>query len=359
MITGKHTPSVLAAGCLIVCIALSGCDSSSFSRCSAGPDVFDEDIQVWAVGVDGSNRRVVFDDWINPSIVSDGLMGVSVTADTVFVTHGYSNANVSLLLPAAGRIRPLYAEEGIAAFALSPSRNRYVFIRNGVELWLAATDGTPPTKLAEGHYLRRPIWVSDSLIAYERYASYSSSGGEVLTLDLADGTTEQILDISTHGFAISRNGATLAFASGDSLYVKHSTDSAGRAVAPGRDPRLTPDGIHLAYFVGEPVSKHRQLRLATLGGSLNQLLAEGSIDGPLLIDSDGQFLIARVDDEIRRIDIPVGTATVLARIGDHPTIGRYENWQQRLSFGDIVLANDDSTIYYLLTNDLYSGGGSC
>jgi len=157
------------------------------------------------------------------------------------------------------------------------------------------TQLTPATDLSDSPSLSR----NGKLVAY--MSDRSESGNlDIFIQQLPEGRLTQI----THDPAndtdpsISPDGNLVVFRSernGGGIYLSDSTGGGERLLEPGgRNPRFSPDGQHIVYWVGDKDSSiaSGQLNMASIAGGPPLRLASDFIDARLPVwSSDGQFIL--------------------------------------------------------------------
>lgn len=326
-----------------------------------------ETFELWSVRPDGSDRHRVFADFnARRSVVE--LVGTSGGSDPVFVS--LSNQGLLGVRPSEQRLVEVLALEGAASFTISPDGFSVAFVRNQNELWLASIDGSEIRPLVrDSVWLNQLRWLPDGRsVAYARTPPFITNRkqGGVWIVGVDDSSSKRLTHTATIGFDILADRSAVVFAADTTtttsgwqrptnVFLQRTDEPEPVVLAPGGAPQFTPDGrqiIFLAKSLGRsPIVVH----VSDLTG-FNQrpiLTASRPIRQVPVITSDGRSLIVRTLDKIIGVDLSSGESTLLSRSEDHEKFDDREWTGFMATIGDLILARDDSQIYYFLTSRFY------
>lgn len=313
----KHGQAVLAVVLMLVSLlALAGCGGGGGSKNNGGGS--------WKV-LFASTRNAASSSGSN--IFAMNLDGTGVTALTA-LTDGTWNS------------QPEY----------SPDYARIAYVKQTAtyetELWVMNADGTGGVRIytSGGGYLY-PAWTRDGRIIF---FEGESGGAALYVMDAAGDNKTRITGVTGAEFSysagsprIAPNGAQIAYADGESLYVADfsggaPTVSNPTAIYTGRSPSQpswSPDGGTIVFSEqsSDGDSYHRDIyRISASGGTAQPLTSNGSVAGYAYarypqFSPDGAKIIFEEYSETNRGDIFSIRADGGGRtnLTDHPAADMY------------------------------------
>ena len=344
---------------LSILVLLPGCDFGGF--CSA-PDHRVEELELWSLDLDSSERRLVVDAFPTGEDGVDrfdyDLVGIDPAENEVyFLRHD----SLQVLKIDSSAPKTLNIEPPVDKATLSPDGRWIAYTRGSWsdELWLARTNGSERRRIGEnirytdgGNHFSELTWLQDSQhLAYHQRADSAENSG--VRLGSVSGGEPQVLsDIgSVASLDVTNDASAVAYVGGIQqdgrryAYVEEVGSGQRQEIDEGSTVRFVNGGKGILYTT-DLSNTAKVVSRNDMGSNLVTTLGE---DSP---NSIGEFRVSPSDE---KTVLPVGFTANLynATVASPTDLFETEDFESAESPWDSVLAGYNLPIFAGETSRIY------